>query len=162
MKTTLPVFRVKGSTRGATRPPIQEMRSQAEVLAYRFPPLVERIKKELKLSQEDAEELFKDMLMFLYLCGTNTTDGRYSPPKMIDEAWHTFIIFTREYAQFCHENFGHFLHHNPFTRENRAAFTKLVVPIIPVARRTFGKLSKNWKRDSVGAICTDDGDCGCP
>ena len=143
-------------------PPVQEMRSIAEVMEYRFPPLIERIKKELRLSEDDAQQLFRDMLMFLYICGTNTKQNRYSPPKMIDEAWHTFIIFTREYAKFCHENFGRFLHHNPFTRENRATEMKKVVPIIPVARQMFGALSKNWRPGPVAAICTDDGDCGCP
>jgi hypothetical protein len=143
-------------------PPIQEMRSSAEVLVYRFPPLVERLKNELNLSHKDAEQLFKDMLMFLYICGTNTAQSRYSPPPMIDEAWHNFIMFTKEYAKFCEDHFGHFLHHNPFTKENRAAMKKLVVPIIPIARRTFGKLSSNWKPGLHGAICTDAGDCGCP
>jgi hypothetical protein len=31
----------------------------------------------------------------------------------IDELWHTFVIFTREYAQFCQAVAGQFLHHVP-------------------------------------------------
>jgi len=31
----------------------------------------------------------------------------------IDEMWHTFILFTRDYAAFCEGHFGCFLHHVP-------------------------------------------------
>lgn len=35
------------------------------------------------------------------------------PPLDGDEVWHAHIIHTREYAEFCKENFGQFLHHVP-------------------------------------------------
>lgn len=35
------------------------------------------------------------------------------PSQVIDLAWHEFILFTREYEQFCKQGFGHFLHHTP-------------------------------------------------
>ncbi|MDB5259275.1 MAG: hypothetical protein JWO73_483 [Candidatus Taylorbacteria bacterium] len=150
----------------SNKPPIQEMRSREEVMAYRFPPLVERLQEELKLSKREANRLFKDMLMFLYICGTNTGKHGYSPSPMIDEAWHTFIIFTREYAKFCNEHFGYFIHHNPFTKENRAVEAAKVTPIAPVARRIFGKLSGNWEgkkancdRCRGGGACDDCAVC---
>ena len=31
----------------------------------------------------------------------------------IDAMWHTFILFTRDYADFCEHHFGVFLHHVP-------------------------------------------------
>jgi hypothetical protein len=31
----------------------------------------------------------------------------------IDEIWHTFILFTDEYATFCAEVAGRFIHHAP-------------------------------------------------
>jgi hypothetical protein len=120
------------------------MRSKAEVMAYHIPPLVERLQVELKLSKKDAEQLFRDMLMFLYVCATNTSKHGFSPPPAIDEAWHNFIVFTREYAKFCKENFGYFVHHTPFTSHNREQASKGVRPATPQARKVFGKLSKNW------------------
>jgi hypothetical protein len=40
----------------------------------------------------------------------------------IDEMWHTFVLFTKDYAAFCERYFGHFVHHVPTTyREQRAA-----------------------------------------
>jgi hypothetical protein len=33
----------------------------------------------------------------------------------VDEIWHTFLLFTREYAAFCQAAFGSFIHHVPRT-----------------------------------------------
>ena len=36
--------------------------------------------------------------------------------QIIDEMWHSFILFTDSYHEFCEKNFGAYLHHFPFTR----------------------------------------------
>ncbi|WP_198648846.1 hypothetical protein [Cyanothece sp. BG0011] len=35
------------------------------------------------------------------------------PSQIVDEAWHEFILFTKEYSDFCSQGFGYFLHHTP-------------------------------------------------
>ena len=35
------------------------------------------------------------------------------PSKVVDVAWHEFILFTQEYQNFCHKGFGRFFHHTP-------------------------------------------------
>lgn len=35
------------------------------------------------------------------------------PSQVIDDAWHEFILFTRNYEQFSKQAFGKFLHHTP-------------------------------------------------
>ena len=35
------------------------------------------------------------------------------PSQIVDDLWHEFILYTREYARFCSRSFGHFLHHAP-------------------------------------------------
>ncbi|WP_218044237.1 glycine-rich domain-containing protein [Kiloniella majae] len=35
------------------------------------------------------------------------------PSQVVDVAWHEFILFTREYHDFCKKAFGRFLHHTP-------------------------------------------------
>lgn len=113
------------------------------VMAFKFPALVARIQKDLKLSRADAEILFRDLLMFLYLCGAHRNQS-FSPPHLIDEAWHTFIIFTQDYMRFCGTHFGYYLHHAPFTINHRPS--KDGKPIRPFAYRAFGKLSRFWPR----------------
>ena len=34
---------------------------------------------------------------------------------VIDEMWHTFILFTRDYHNFCYKYFSRFIHHTPLT-----------------------------------------------
>ena len=31
----------------------------------------------------------------------------------IDDMWHTFLMFTEDYANFCERYFGRFIHHSP-------------------------------------------------
>jgi hypothetical protein len=35
------------------------------------------------------------------------------PSQVADELWHEFILYTREYQDFCDKAFGSFLHHTP-------------------------------------------------
>ena len=35
------------------------------------------------------------------------------PSQVVDDLWHEFILYTREYEQFCRKAFGGFLHHVP-------------------------------------------------
>ena len=35
------------------------------------------------------------------------------PSQVVDDLWHEFILYTRNYAQFCRRAFGGFLHHTP-------------------------------------------------
>jgi hypothetical protein len=35
------------------------------------------------------------------------------PSQVVDDLWHEFILYTRNYAQFCRRAFGRFLHHTP-------------------------------------------------
>ncbi len=35
------------------------------------------------------------------------------PSQVVDDLWHEFILYTRNYQDFCHEAFGRFMHHTP-------------------------------------------------
>lgn len=35
------------------------------------------------------------------------------PSQVVDDLWHEFILYTRDYAKFCSQAFGQFLHHTP-------------------------------------------------
>lgn len=127
------------------RPPRAEMKSEQEVLSYRLPSLVERLRKELSLSEKEAGALFVDMLRFLYLCANDEKQRSFSPPHLIDEAWHTFIIFTKDYEQFCRQNFGFFVHHVPLTDEIKKLRPGVQgKATVEAARELFGELSKYW------------------
>lgn len=35
------------------------------------------------------------------------------PSQVVDELWHEFILYTRDYERFCQAAFGRFMHHTP-------------------------------------------------
>jgi hypothetical protein len=35
------------------------------------------------------------------------------PSQVVDDLWHEFILYTRNYQHFCHKAFGGYLHHTP-------------------------------------------------
>lgn len=37
------------------------------------------------------------------------------PSAVVDEAWHSFILHTKDYQNFCREKVGRFVHHVPST-----------------------------------------------
>jgi hypothetical protein len=123
------------------------------VLAYENPELVERIKDKQSLSEEKADALFEDLKRFLYLCGNSP--AHHSPPRNIDSAWHQFILYTRDYAVFCEEMFGRFIHHKPasyFRPKTQGGVQRT----IEAAGSQFGALSGNWKHEASHDDCEED------
>ncbi len=105
-----------------------------EVLAYQNPAVVRRYAREHGVSQEEAEDLFQEMLKWLYLCYRTNLDGPDGAACVmtqdiikIDWMWHTFLLFTRDYAAFCDRCFGFFLHHIPNEDEEEQPLDLAVV-----------------------------------
>ena len=116
----------------------------SRVMQYQHPELVERFKDKLRLSQESAQQLFDDVKRFLFVCGTQRSDGG-SPTEKIDLGWHEFLLYSRDYREFCLDMFGHFIEHAP-----RAYFNPTRRPkgqmrtTYLIALSVFGSLSINW------------------
>ena len=78
-----------------------------------FDRLVRRIvKDEPEIDQTMAERIMAEALAFLQTCALNPGAG-LSPAWAIDIGWHTFILHTSEYAEFCERAAGRFIHHAP-------------------------------------------------
>ena len=37
----------------------------------------------------------------------------------IDDMWHTFLLFTKDYMYFCSKYLGQYFHHSPTTSEDK-------------------------------------------
>ena len=79
---------------------------------YSFARVEEKLIMEGKLAPHVMEEAITEFRKYLVLIalGHNRV-GMCS--KEVDEVWHTFILFTKDYTVFCLEVFGFFLHHEP-------------------------------------------------
>jgi hypothetical protein len=82
--------------------------------------LVNRIVMDEQLDRQVAERIMDQALGFLQLCAIEP-DGAYSPSPLVDIGWHTFILYTREYAEFCDRLAGFFIHHAPADDESKGS-----------------------------------------
>jgi hypothetical protein len=100
----------------------------AKTLEYRNPAVVARFAELWRVSLPEAEDVFDETLKWLWLGAKVRSDGVgasfnlvVTPGlRIIDEMWHTFLLFTRDYRAFCGEHFGSFLDHGPTTVEEHA------------------------------------------
>lgn len=90
------------------RPP----RPVADLMAYQNDKVVERYMTYSGGDHASAMRCFVGMKQFLAVC--NSTPGMKVTSEPIDQMWHTFLLFTRDYASFCTTYLGRFLHHEPF------------------------------------------------
>ena len=133
----------------------------AMVMAYEHPGLVERLQEKMLLSEDEAKTLFQDTKLFLFLCSISKKP--LAPSAQIDECWHNFILFTKDYDRFCNEHFNTFIHHRPKTLAERASSDGTIVKeTVAIARDVFGDnvLTQNWsyRRNGTGEspICDDN------
>jgi hypothetical protein len=92
---------------------------RAFIEAYRFPPeLSRRLRDDHPELGPGGIELALLGLRQYFLACLSAQRGAIArelgmPSKAVDDAWHEFILMTREYQGFCRRAFGNYLHHTP-------------------------------------------------
>lgn len=71
--------------------------------------VIEYFSAKYNISLPEANILFSKLDEFL----TSAENSRQSPSYEIDEAWHIFILHSKEYSNYCLTKFGRFIHHVP-------------------------------------------------
>lgn len=100
------------------------MKSTLEQLKhYKNEAVVQRFLETWALPLDEGDDIFEETKKWLWLSVYNDELGKdkitlaISPSiKLLDEMWHTFILFTKDYHDFCQEYFGYYLHHFPTSR----------------------------------------------
>jgi hypothetical protein len=95
-----------------TKPPVGVASYRELVSPELFDRLVGRIMKDEDVTGALAEEIMEGALGFLKLSADYPGNG-FAPSKLVDIGWHTFILYTRSYAEFCDRVAGRLLHHEP-------------------------------------------------
>ena len=87
----------------------------AFIETYRFPEAVQARFGAEQPDFDDAErgQVFEALKDYFAICAADPAHRAGMPSRIVDEAWHTFILFTREYSDFCEHAFGGYLHHAP-------------------------------------------------
>jgi hypothetical protein len=66
-----------------------------------------------ELSEAQRCLVFDALREYFQLCRAARKRMVAMPSQVVDDAWHEFILFTRQYQHFCTSSFGRFLHHTP-------------------------------------------------
>jgi hypothetical protein len=85
-----------------------------DALAYEAPFLIEKLlKAHIVDTPEEGQALFVEVKRFFVLVRSDDTKMWEMYSARIDEAWHQFILFTKEYTDFCRRFFGRYIPHSP-------------------------------------------------
>jgi hypothetical protein len=90
-------------------------RREAYISAYPYQRFLDKrlAARRPELSVEQRSEVFAALDDYFQLCRKAGRRMVAMPSQAADDAWHEFILFTRQYDKFCRHAFGRFLHHTP-------------------------------------------------
>lgn len=107
------------------------MRSLSEALGYENADVVERFSESYGIPPDESRVIFHETKKMLWLQATLRAEHRlakrpipsainvYRPMQVLDEMWHTFLLFSLPYHYFCRRYLGGYLHHRPTTGTDR-------------------------------------------
>ena len=91
------------------------LRREAHIRSFELPlGLFDRLRKHHPaLSPKDCQLVAHALRQFFL---THLKSGRRNvsmPSQVVDDLWHEFILYTKNYQAFCRHAFGRFMHHTP-------------------------------------------------
>jgi hypothetical protein len=95
-----------------------EAERDLDVLSYEAPFLIDKLVED-RIAEDEAEAhaLFREVKRFLVLARSSDDAPWDMYSRRVDEAWHQFVLFTREYIQFCMRFFGSYVQHRPHSTQ---------------------------------------------
>ena len=99
-----------------------------EIMSYRHEKVLERYSTDYSTSIEDARRSFEAFKEFMVVCAVKP--GPKVTSAALDQMWHTFLLFTKDYRSFCEQYLGMFINHEPF---------EYAAPDIYLETRAFAK-----------------------
>lgn len=133
-----------------------------DVLAYRNERVVRSFAHATQRTRAESRLLFQDMLKLLWLAHRGIAITLFPFQRPLDEMWHTFILHTRDYEQFCMRYFGRMIHHAPESvaaapPARRADPIRLLTQMIRLVDRHLGRrTATRWYREFAARYSGDD------
>lgn len=94
---------------------LQQRRRLRFIERYEFPPALSTKLRERhpQLSTGQSGLVLDALRQWFVVSAHAKGDMIAMPSRVVDDAWHEFILMTRLYHTFCQKAFGHYLHHTP-------------------------------------------------
>jgi len=90
-----------------------ETSAMEAVKDFPFGTIIGRYRCDHNIDEVVAERYLRELKRFLMLAATSDRAyPMFGSDDGIDGVWHTFLLFTRQYADYC-ERLGQFVHHQP-------------------------------------------------
>lgn len=107
----------------------------SKLLTYNNAHVLGRYSKDYPNNQLSPEQAMQELMKFFWLALKQKSEkqhfpdneeliftfGIHSEMKEIDDMWHTFLLFTKDYIAFCKEYLGEFFHHSPNVEDDKEA-----------------------------------------
>jgi len=90
----------------------QQAARVSRIIRYPMGHIVRRYAKDHDVPSDVAKEIEVELKRYFILTALNPSYD-YGMAGSVDDLWHTFILFTKEYKSFCETHIGRFLHHYP-------------------------------------------------
>lgn len=101
-----------------------------DVLQYKNQRVLNRYKEDFPGNSMSPENALEELLKFFWLSQKHRSEIKQYPRDKtlsfacamhkemveIDDMWHTFLLFTKDYMHFCDKYFKEYIHHNPFDK----------------------------------------------
>jgi hypothetical protein len=125
-----------------------------ELLAFRAPYLEEKLVKERVVATTgEAARLFDEVKKYLVLTRLHPDAAIPMFSRRVDEAWHQFVLYTRQYSRFSEVFFGTYVHHAPSASDVEESRRQLTfIEFRAAYERIFGRLSPLWN-DPASITC---------
>jgi len=138
--------------------PIRTVESLSKLEKYQIPAgVIERLKQKKpfeEMTDDKIKEIVGEFKKFIAILVINHEKGTKVEMvgELVDEVWHTFILFTNEYRKFCDTMVGEYIHHEPNVKTQYG-----IDPLFPYKKKKsteffyeeyekyFGHLPEIWK-----------------
>lgn len=96
---------------------VQRLRRAELIRTYRWPHgLLSKLESHHpNMTRKDAALVSRALRQFFIAYLMSGKKYVSMPSQIVDDLWHEFILYTKDYKEFCNKAFGEFLHHTPAT-----------------------------------------------
>ena len=130
----------------------------SQIEDYSLNDVIEKILLDDLIPQNEINEAVNEFKKFLTLILLHPNKPMAMTSKAVDVVWHTFILFTKQYAEFCSKTFGYYVHHEP-AASNYKIKEEAKINFFNAYKEHFGEIPAVWGNNT---ICHNvpPGDCG--
>lgn len=129
-----------------------------DLMTFEAPYLEEKLLLDgVFASKEEYDHAFQEFKRYAALCKLFRYNPLGMPSPIVDEVWHSFILFTKNYHDFCSRFLGGYMHHSPHTSHTPTTVKrKGVKNFVHAYHQVFGEIPAIWNLRAVPNDCSAD------